>query len=158
MATPTELARIAAQANALRPEWPVRSVLTYLEQNHAARAYRDLAVAMAHVACDPDTKTPRRLSEAGPWWRATGEATMTAIPAATDARCTVYGHEHYRLPCRGCRAEALAANPTQLTPAVPAVTPRDASHAAHIRTLTREPDPRERAAGEATNREKDTDV
>lgn len=160
MATPTELARIAALANALRPEWPIRSVLTYLEQNHAARAYRDLAVAMAHVACDPETKTPRRLSESGPWWRATCEPTMTAIPAATDARCTVYGHEHYRLPCRGCRAEALAANPTELTPAVPAVTPRDATHAAHIRTLTREPDrtpdARERAAG--LDREKDTDV
>lgn len=69
--------------------------------------------------------------------------------------CTVYGHEYYRLPCRGCRSEALAAGVDQLAPAVPAVTSRDASHASHIRTLTREPDPRERAAGEATNREDD---
>lgn len=64
--------------------------------------------------------------------------------------CTVYGHEYYRLPCRGCRADELA-NGTA-TP-----TTRDASHAAHIRTLTREPDrtpdARERAAG--LDREKD---
>lgn len=55
--------------------------------------------------------------------------------------CTVYGHEYYRLPCRGCRADELANGTAS----------RDASHAAHIRTLTREPDrtpdARERAAG-----------
>lgn len=151
MATPTELARIAALANALRPEWPIRSVLTYLEQNHTARAYRDLAVAMAHVACDPATQTPRRLSESGPWWRTTGEPTMTAIPGPHDTHCQVYGHEGYRLPCAGCRSEALAAAPAQLAAPVPAVTERDATQAAAVRAALhnhRTPDARERASGE----------
>jgi len=71
MPTQNELERLAAMANQLRPEWPVRSVLTTLTRDHAARAYRDLAVALTWIACDPETKNPGRLAEDGPWWRAT---------------------------------------------------------------------------------------
>lgn len=160
MATPTELARVAALATALRPDWPTRSVLTFLEREHATKAYRDLAVAMAHIACDPTTQTPKRLSESGPWWLATADPTATAVPAATDPRCTVYGHEHYRLPCRGCRAEALAADvddATTLTTLPPEQIERNARGAHLVRQAlrqhtatptTRQPDVRELAAGE----------
>jgi hypothetical protein len=109
MATPTELARVAAQANALRPDWPTRSVLTYLEREHATRAYRDLAVAMAYIAADPKTQTPKRLSEAGPWWKATGEVGGTAVPSSTQPRCAEPGHEHeLAVNCAICRSDHLA--------------------------------------------------
>ena len=53
--TKTEAERLAAAANALRPDWPVSSLLTYLSK-HKARAYRDVAVALAWIATDPQTK------------------------------------------------------------------------------------------------------
>lgn len=65
--TPTELARLAAMGNLLRPEWPTTSLATYLRR-HAHRPYRDVAVALAWVAADPDTKTPARMDGPGPWW------------------------------------------------------------------------------------------
>lgn len=155
MATPTELARVAALATALRPDWPTRSVLTFLEREHATKAYRDLAVAMAHIACDPTTQTPKRLSESGPWWQATADPTATAVPAATDPRCTVYGHEHYRLPCKGCRADELAARaaeepvPTELGALTPEQVARNTAWAKKVRaSIGNHPDPRAAAAGE----------
>lgn len=70
MLTKTEAERLAAAAHALRPDWPVSSLLTYLSR-HKASAYRDVAVALAWIATDAQTKTPARLDEAGPWWKAT---------------------------------------------------------------------------------------
>lgn len=77
MLTKTEAERLAAAANALRPDWPVSSLLTYLSK-HKARAYRDVAVALAWIATDPQTKTPARLDEQGPWWKATQADSPTA--------------------------------------------------------------------------------
>lgn len=71
MATITELEHLAAMANALRPDWPIRSLLTHLTANHGTRSYRDLAIALAWIATDPDTQTPARLLEQGPWWTLT---------------------------------------------------------------------------------------
>ena len=67
--------------------------------------------------------------------------------------CTVYGHEYYRLPCRGCRAEALAASTAGITssPAAGAPEPDPAVRAALHNHRT--PDARERAAG--TTRDED---
>jgi hypothetical protein len=92
MSTLNELERIAAMAHALRPDWPLSSLLTHLKANHGARPYLDLAVAMAWIATDPDTKTPARLMENGPWWAAT-----TPQPAATSSRNA--NHK----PCDRCR-------------------------------------------------------
>ena len=61
--------RLAAAGNALRPDWPVKSIMTAL-LDHRDRAYRDVAVALAYIATDPDTRTPARLKESGPWWSA----------------------------------------------------------------------------------------
>ena len=69
MPTTTETARIAAAANILRPDWPTASVQSYLDLRHAHRPYQDLAAAVAYIACDPDTRTPKRLEQDGPWWR-----------------------------------------------------------------------------------------
>lgn len=80
---PNEIDRIACALGVLRPDWPVASLRTLLNRPELAnRPRRDVAVALAWVACESDTKTPARVLENGPWWRA----------AATDGQST--GHQH----------------------------------------------------------------
>lgn len=65
-----ELARLASVAHEYRPDWPKQSILTLLHPL-SMRAYTDVAVAMAVCFTDPETETPKRLLEDGPWWKAT---------------------------------------------------------------------------------------
>lgn len=94
MATLHELERIAAMAVALRPEWVLASVLTNLKANHGTKPYRDLAVAIAWIATDPDTLTPGRLLEAGPWWAATTPRDSTDARSHGNPYCNQCGHAH----------------------------------------------------------------
>lgn len=58
-------------ANSLRPDWPVNSLYTLLTHEVTVkRSYRDVALALAWVATDSETRTPARLHEPGPWWQA----------------------------------------------------------------------------------------
>jgi hypothetical protein len=85
-----DLARLAAMAHALRPDWPTKSLMTYLHAHHAGRPYRDIAVALAWVAADSSTQTPKRLEENGPWWAATNAEMPAVTPMPTrvaDMRC-----------------------------------------------------------------------
>lgn len=99
MINDNDLQRLAAAAHALRPDWPIKSLLTYLHAQHVGRPYRDLAVALAWVAADTATKTPKRLEQAGPWWDAAvaGDATRAATPTRpadtsfTSLRCEKCG-------------------------------------------------------------------
>ncbi|HUX70456.1 MAG TPA: hypothetical protein VMV41_08100 [Cellulomonadaceae bacterium] len=115
MLTRTEIERLAAAGNQLRPDWPVRSLVTLIHTNLANRAYRDVAVALAWIATDPNTATPGRLLELGPWWTASRIAGTTgpdSVPRPTDPRCPI--HEWERASnCRACKAEALAAADTE---------------------------------------------
>jgi hypothetical protein len=104
MATDNEVQRLAAMANALKPEWPIKSLITLISRDHAARPYRDLAVALAWVATDARTKTPARLAEAGPWWTATS-MTEGAGPGQR-MQCAVHG-EHHAGHCPECVAAAV---------------------------------------------------
>lgn len=70
MLSQAETHRLAAAINALRPDWPLASLSTWIRTSLAERAYRDAAVALTWVACDPQSETPARVLEAGPWWRA----------------------------------------------------------------------------------------
>lgn len=68
-----EISRIAAAISDLRPDWPassIRSLLNRPELKNKPR--RDVAVALAWVACEAESKTPARVIEPGPWWRAAG--------------------------------------------------------------------------------------
>lgn len=114
MATNNEIQRLAGMANALRPDWPARSVASILQRDHGARAYQDLAIALAYVATDPATKTPARLAEAGPWWLATSSTpTVPEVGPGRAPRCTRDGHEHERASsCRLCASERLAPTPS----------------------------------------------
>lgn len=108
----TEIERLAAAGNALRPDWPIRSLVTTLRR-HEHRAYLDVAVALTWIATDPATQTPGRLDELGPWWAATTRLTdpsRDAIPGRTETRCPQPGHEHERASrCRVCISETKAA-------------------------------------------------
>ena len=105
MPSDNEVQRLAAMTNAIRPEWPVKSLVTLLARDHAARPYRDLAVALAWIATDARTKTPARLSEAGPWWTATS---MTEGQGPTQSRMRCAEHsEHHAGHCPSCVEAAV---------------------------------------------------
>jgi hypothetical protein len=107
MLNQTEIDRLAAAAHALRPDWPIRSLATFIERDHAARPYRDVAVALAWVAVDPKTVTPKRMNELGPWWTALASTENTS-PTHFE-RCPETGHRSFPAHnCSACRADQLA--------------------------------------------------
>lgn len=107
MLSRTEVERLAAMAHELRPDWPVSSLCTWLMASHANRAYRDVAVALAWVAADTATRTPKRMDEAGPWWQAVRTAGSDATYHHFE-RCAQVGHTSYpAYNCSACRSEAL---------------------------------------------------
>lgn len=78
-----EITRIAGAMHVARPDWPAASVATLIRKNLADRPRRDVFVALAWVASEPNSATPARVLEAGPWWKAAG---------AGDTFTT--GHQH----------------------------------------------------------------
>ena len=68
-----EATRIAAAMNHARPDWPLKQLHTLLrDERIASRPRRDVFVALAWVASEPNSASPYRVLEAGPWWRAAG--------------------------------------------------------------------------------------
>ena len=76
----TEIERTAKAINGLRPDWPWNSLVTFIETHLSQRAYRDVAVALAYVACEAETRTPKRVLESGPWWHIGPASTRTTEP------------------------------------------------------------------------------
>ena len=99
----TEAHRLAASINALRPDWPLASLSTFIRTKLADKAYRDATVALAWIATDEKTTTPARVLEAGPWWRAAtaGDGTVSAI----SQRCPVHPDQRAGW-CLACEDEA----------------------------------------------------
>lgn len=80
---------IAWAVNAIRPDWPRHSLITFLDRLEGRDA-RDVAAAMAWIALDPDTDKPGRVLGPGPWWPARDQPTptrryVTARPTPRDA-------------------------------------------------------------------------
>lgn len=101
--------------NALRPDWPVRSLITGMTANHASRGYQDLAVAMAWIATDPETRNPGRLDEPGPWWKSTPGS--KAAPDHRYERCPILGHGSYPAwNCGACRSDGFEPSEPQAPP------------------------------------------
>ena len=95
-----EIERIAAAVNVLRPDWPASSLRTLLAKPELAkRPRRDVAVALAWIACESTTKTPARVLEAGPWWIATN-AEGNRVRTSYDIACP--DHPGETLPCGRC--------------------------------------------------------
>jgi hypothetical protein len=109
----TQLARLADAGHALRPDWPTKSLHTFLAKNFATKAYRDVAIALAYIATvDPPTDTPQLLLKTGPWWTATA---ATRSEAARHPSSVAYGdlcqtHGTHRDACPpNCNPHAAAA-------------------------------------------------
>ena len=94
-----ETERLAAMANALRPDWPVKSLTTFIVNELTRRTYREVAIALAWVATDPATDTPKRMLEAGPWWNASRAQAATVSVVVT--RCGDHP-EHPAARCPIC--------------------------------------------------------
>lgn len=80
MPTQNETERIAAAIHQLRPDWPARSLITWINRNQAHRPYQDLALALTWIATDPETKTPDRANYPGPWWQTNPLHATTSSP------------------------------------------------------------------------------
>lgn len=90
-----EAERIAAALNIVRPDWPTASLLTLIRTKLIDRPRRDVLVALAWVASEPNTATPARVLEAGPWWRAAGvEGTIAPRPPRPLSACRTCGREY----------------------------------------------------------------
>jgi hypothetical protein len=99
----TEITRLAAVINTLRPDWPQASLTTAIVKHLSHRPFRDVLIALAWVAADPNTQTPARVLEQGPWWDAVaaGNQQAPATPSndRLDRRCKcgqwiVFGEAH----------------------------------------------------------------
>jgi hypothetical protein len=110
MATPPELARIAATIATYRPDWPEASLRTLLTSRPelARRPAADLFVALAVIAADVTTRSPARLIEAGPWWlaAAAGNGDRGATPTPTAPECPEHPGVRLHGVCPDCAAEA----------------------------------------------------
>lgn len=74
--TRDEAQRIAGAISIIRPDWLASSLQTVLGKLPAhlrARPARDVHLALAWLAHDPEQRTPRLLSESGPWWQLTAQ-------------------------------------------------------------------------------------
>lgn len=95
-----EAGRIAAAMNQMRPDWPTRQLLTLLRDPRIAdRPRRDVAVALAWVACDPSSANPYRVLESGPWWIAVavdGQTTGRREPFDHESTCDICGRGQTR--------------------------------------------------------------
>ena len=120
MTLESERQRIAAAVNQLRPDWPVKSLLSLLDSDHLAnRPRRDVCVALTWIACDIDSQTPARIREDGPWWRATNADNDAAWSAHLTNWRPPHSHEACRKHpgewanrCRGCAADRLTGDET----------------------------------------------
>lgn len=87
-----EAEKIAAAIHVARPDWPASSLLTMIRKNLIDRPRRDVFVALAWVASEPNTSTPARVLESGPWWRAVavdGDTTGRREPFDASECCDV---------------------------------------------------------------------
>ena len=89
MLTRQEGERLAQAVHALRPEWPVGSLLTFIGKRHA-RPLLDLTIELVWVAQLPETKSPARIDQDGPWKKATAAgSSVVKARTITDDDCAV---------------------------------------------------------------------
>lgn len=82
--TPNEIERIADAVSHLRPEWLRSQVVDLLREHHRNRTAREVMLALAWVAYDPDTRGPGRINSEGPWWHLTGTPAAGRRQVATN--------------------------------------------------------------------------
>ena len=112
--TKTEFARILGAVRIIRPDWPHESLVTRWWDRHQHRPALDFGVAAVWVALDPDTQTPARLDEPGPWWAATRTSVDKRPPIPP---CPIHGYTARRpdgsYPC--CDSEDPTPRPARVS-------------------------------------------
>ena len=106
-----EIEKIAHAVNVLRPDWPVRSLITLMNRAELKnRPRRDVLVAFAWISSEPKTSNPGRVLEAGPWWKAaaieTPSSSVRYPPKAVD-ECATHPGE-WLDACRICAGPPAA--------------------------------------------------
>lgn len=97
-----EAERIAAAINVARPDWPTKQLLTLLSDDRInKRPRRDIFVALAWIAAEPESTAPYRVLESGPWWAA---AAAEHVRSATEEP-EVIAPEHKCAICSMHRVE-----------------------------------------------------
>lgn len=81
MLTRDDAIRIAESATMIRPDWLRASLVTLLGE-FKAKNVRDVHLAILWIAYDPQTRTPARLREDGPWWHLGTTTSAAGHPAA----------------------------------------------------------------------------
>lgn len=134
---PNEIGRLAHAINDLRPDWPISSLTTFITRQLASRTYRDATVALAWIATDTKldgthaSDTPKRVLEAGPWWRAAAvenPETLRAHPPKREEACPICGGYLGACPCQ--RAPRAYDEDTAPTPQRPHPASEEAKAAA----------------------------
>lgn len=126
-----EIDRLASTFHVLRPDWPHGSLRTFIAKNLGNRPRRDVAVALAWIACESNTATPARVLGAGPWWRAAaveGDVTTThtgrTVGRSADAREVCGICDMWREDCErrtGISGHEFVSRSECLPPRVPGV-------------------------------------
>ncbi|MFT3877156.1 MAG: hypothetical protein QM708_12145 [Propioniciclava sp.] len=106
-----ETERLAGAVNKLRPDWPWASLVTFIETHLVEHAYQDAAVALAYIATDATTRTPKRVLESGPWW-----PTRTSSPRAEPGIITYCDHGEPGSSCPACYPRRLGGSGVGPTP------------------------------------------
>ena len=95
-----EIERLAAMAAGLRSEWKgsppdtLHSLRKFITTHLADRPFAMTAAQLAYVAALPDTKTPARVLQNGPWRHLTADVPIDRSPASTRSPmpvCVVCG-------------------------------------------------------------------
>jgi hypothetical protein len=132
MITKNEAERLAQAVNAFRPDWPIKSLLTFIGRELIGRPFQDVAVALVWVATDPRTQTPKRVLEAGPWWRPVDDR-PSGTPTPSRPRCP--DHPGQPLDCPTCAEARLS--PDELHQRAAALKARLRTHLGRHITDTR---------------------
>ena len=86
-----EIERLAAMAAGLRDDWrgsppdTLYSLRKFITTHLADRPFAMTAAQLAYVAALPDTKTPARVLQNGPWRHLTADVPIDRSPASTRA-------------------------------------------------------------------------
>jgi len=120
---------LAALVASIRRDWDFSGIRTAVSKARHRGTPLEVATALLNLAARPRLTTPAMLAEDGAHW-----GTATVIPTASQARCTVEGHEHELAHnCRTCASDRLAAgavdiaDPPTLSPEQAARTVRGAA-------------------------------
>lgn len=112
VASPSDaVGELVAAVQSIRPEWGTTAVRTTLDRaREDGRPWHLARDAMLRVARAPDSRTPARLLEQGPWWNEAVNGSRAKPDRPADApKCRTHPGE-LAANCRCCAADRKAAS------------------------------------------------